>query len=352
MNDYGDAAITKTAAGDELVRHHDTVGHALAEQQRAEVQARFVWAERHPRDLDTVRVKLLKDCNRVGFADRAVYARPVGKELNEETNTWEEKVAEGLSIRFVETALQRMGNVGVQVDTISEDDSKRIVRVGVIDFEGSLSYTRALTISKETEKKAPQRNRDLLYTRLNSSGKPVYVYASTPEEMQRREGAEVSKMTRTLALRLIPADIADECLATCKAVSERGDQEDPEGRRKKLIDGFAALGVEPADLREYLGGIEIAKMQPAQLDHLRKVYTALKDGLLTWADALDGSPYVRREEGAAKEARAAADKVAEALHKSEARQKERQEAKRKAAEAAAAAAADEKKAEREPGDET
>ena len=126
----------------------ETAVSAVAMQARAQVEARFLMAVHRPRDLDVVRVKLLKECTRPGFAEAARYKRPVGSKKNERTGAWEEAFIEGPSIRFAEAAIRAMGNIDIQSPTIYDDGRSRIVRVVVTDLEANATYSLDITIEK------------------------------------------------------------------------------------------------------------------------------------------------------------------------------------------------------------
>ena len=70
----------------------DSITVALAEQSRAEVEARIASARRWPRSIMRVRERLLADCQRPRFAEAARYRKPVGGG----------QTAEGWSVRFSE----------------------------------------------------------------------------------------------------------------------------------------------------------------------------------------------------------------------------------------------------------
>jgi hypothetical protein len=57
---------------------HETAASAVATQARAMVEARFTIALARPRDVSQFRARLLKDCERPGFADVAIYQLPRG----------------------------------------------------------------------------------------------------------------------------------------------------------------------------------------------------------------------------------------------------------------------------------
>ena len=116
---------------------HETAISASAAQARASVEARFVMALHRPRDIDNVRVRLLKECKRPGFAEVARYSRPIG-------NT---KI-EGPSIRFAEAAIRHMGNIDAQAHTIYDSAENRILRVEVTDLETNATYSKEITVRK------------------------------------------------------------------------------------------------------------------------------------------------------------------------------------------------------------
>ncbi len=86
----------------------ETAATSVAAAAKASIEAAYIMAMRRPRDIDQVRVRLLKACLRPGFAEAARYRRPVGREQNPDTGEWGQKIAEGLSIRFAEEAFRNL----------------------------------------------------------------------------------------------------------------------------------------------------------------------------------------------------------------------------------------------------
>src|SRR4029077_1955184 len=99
----------------------ETAASALAAQAAAAVQARHIVAIKYPRNIDRVRVLLLKACERPLFAEKAIYCKPLGKQLNKKTGRWEEAFAEGLSIRFAEEAVRTLGNAITEAKIVYDD---------------------------------------------------------------------------------------------------------------------------------------------------------------------------------------------------------------------------------------
>jgi aspartate 1-decarboxylase len=265
-----DLAVIRQAPGSQL---ETTTAHSAA-LAKAEVEARFAIAAMKPRDWDGARVKLMKNCKRPRFAEVARYSKPVGG-----------KAIEGPSIRFAEAAIQCMGNVDVRTPTVFEDDLKRIIRVTVCDLESNATYSTDMVIAKTVERKFLKNGQQALDTRTNSYGDQVYIVAATDDDMLTKQAALISKAVRTLALRLIPGDLIDEAMDTVLGTLEKGDAEDPDGARKRMIDSFASVGVTPADLAKFLGH-SIESCSPTERAELRAMFAAIRDGEAKWKDYL------------------------------------------------------------------
>lgn len=259
---------------DQLAVQAETASSAVAAQAQAVVQARYVMAMRYPRDIDDVRIRLLKECKRTGFAEVARYAKPMGK-----------STVNGFSIRFAEAAARCMKNILCEVATIWDDPHKRIVRVSVTDLESNLTYPKDVLVEKTVERKHLKAGQTALATRLNSYNEPVYILPATDDEVLTKENNLVSKALRNSILRLLPGDILDEAEAEINATLRSKAEQDPDAERKKITDAFASVGVMPSDLKHYLGH-ELSTATPAELVKLRGVFQALKGGESNWQEVV------------------------------------------------------------------
>jgi hypothetical protein len=259
----------------EIAVRTETATTAMAAQAKANVEARFILALQRPRDIDTVRVKLLKECKRPGFAQVARYSKPVGGQR-----------IEGASIRFAEAALRLMGNVLPETSVIYDDNQKRIVRVSVTDLETNLTYSSDVSVEKTVERSFIKDGQVPLSTRKNSNGKPVYLMPATEDDIANKVNANVSKALRGHALRILPGDILEEAMEQCLKTLNSEAAADPDRERKKIADAFASLRVMPNHLAEYLGHA-IDTCAPSELVELRALYQAIKDGETTWHAAVE-----------------------------------------------------------------
>lgn len=267
-------AVNESFSSTEMVRGAETASSAVAAQAKAQVEARYIVAMKRPRDLDQVRLAILKECKRPGFAAVARYRKPVGEGI------------EGPSIRFAEAALRCMTNMLPEVATIYEDPEKRIMRVSVTDLEANVTYSGDVTIEKTVERAKLKEGQVPIRARQNSVGKMTFLVEATEDDLLNKQNALVSKQLRTLALRLLPGDILEEAMETVIETLAKQDAEDPARARKNLVDAFDRFGVKPSELRDYLGH-DLDGITPKELQELRAVATSLRDGDAKWKEVLD-----------------------------------------------------------------
>lgn len=253
---------------------NETAAVAVAEQAKALVQAKFIMALKQPRDIDRVRVRILRDCKRPRFAEAALYSIPrAGTQIV------------GPTIRFAEAVVVHYGNIDVNSLTLYDDHEKRIIRVTAIDLETNASWSKDITIEKSIERRKLGKGQIPISQRVNSQGKVVYRVEATDDELMMKEASMFSKWARNLSLRLVPYDIKEEAVDVVRETMRNQDAQDPDATRKKLASAFAELGVEPSDLVELLGH-ELGRCSPLELEKLRGIHMAVKTGEVTWGEVL------------------------------------------------------------------
>ncbi len=262
----------------------ETASSAVAAKVKATVQARYEMAIYRQRDLDVVRQRMLKECQRPSFAEVAKYSRPQGKKRV--GNDWVDNVIEGPGIRFAEMAIRCMTNLVIETMTIYDDREKRIVNVSVTDLEGNVPYAQDITIQKAVERSKVKDGDVVLRQRQNSYGSPVYLIEATDDDIMNKQNALISKAIRTLGLRLVPGDIIDECMDVVTATNKNRDAQDPDAAKRRLYDSFGKVGVTVEELKKYLGHTG-ETLNPKELQELRGIYSAINDGETTWRTVMD-----------------------------------------------------------------
>lgn len=270
------------------VQGQETNASAVAAREKAAVEARYVIAMHRPRSFDTARVKLLTACERPGFAEAARYAKPIGGKDK----------ATGLSIRFAEEARVLWGNMDVAAYVTFEDDTLRVYQITATDLESNSSDSVPVVVEKYVERRQLRDGMEVLSQRTNTAGQVVYRIRATEDDLLNKVNQLVAKARRNVILALIPADLKDECEDRIIATLKHRDAKDPEGARKAIMESFWKLGVTPAQIGELLGK-PVEQINPAELELLRSLYTAIKDGETTWGEAQEAFAEKRATKPAA-----------------------------------------------------
>jgi hypothetical protein len=155
------------------------------------------------RNEDKIREKLLADCRRPAFARLARYT----KEVDEYTG----ETVTRPSVKFVEAALARWGNVATNNVILKDTDSVRNVLVTTTDTETGLAYSREITIEKTVERSRPAKHEKVLGARSTAIGQ-TFIVPATEDDLAAKEAVLTSIVVRQLGLRILPADLVDECM--------------------------------------------------------------------------------------------------------------------------------------------
>lgn len=247
---------------------------AMTAKATADINARWMIAMHRPRDIELVRQNLLTECDRPGFASKAIYEVPrAGGRVS------------GMTIRFAEAAMAAMGNMGCEAMTLYDDDDQRVVRVTVTNYESSVTWSRDITIPKTKEVRELKHGQRAISERLNSSGQVVYKVEATDDDVATKEAAMISKAARTNILRATPGWLIADCRKRCEATQKKKAAEDPDSYRRKAVDAFASLGLKVTWLVEYLGK-PLDQALPEELAELERLYRAIKEKETTAAAAM------------------------------------------------------------------
>lgn len=284
-HDGGGTAIEREGLGGsrELERRNETASTAVSAQARAEIEAAYIVARANPRDDDNVRARLLKSCRKSSFAAKAFYSIPRGDKPGRLTGA--PNRIEGLTVRFAEAVIRDSGNIRQQTRTLYDDDVKRIVQVSCIDLETNAQYSRDIVVEKTIERKKPKDGQVVLSKRENSAGDVVYLIQASDDELLMKESNLVARTFRTLALRLLPADTLQDCETEIVKTTRAEISADPDAAKRAILDSFLNLNIKPSDLKVYLGHA-VEQCSPAELELLRGLYGAIRDGDVTWAEVL------------------------------------------------------------------
>lgn len=252
---------------------NETASAVLAARASAEVQARALIAINRPRSFDAFRERILAACRRTRFADAAMYEKKIGG-----------KAITGLSIRFAEECVRHYGNLDVSAILVSEDDDRRVFDVAAIDLETNSGYRTPVVVTKTVERKNTSGAEVIRY-RKNSSGETIGIIRADDDALLVKQNALLAKAQREVVLKHIPSDVKEEAVDVIEALLKSKVEADPEGEKKKILDGFFSVGVTAKQVEEFVGHA-LTTVNPAEIFVLRRIWRGLADGESTWADVM------------------------------------------------------------------
>lgn len=287
-----------------LQKTESTMAVAIAAQAEAAIRARFGLAQLRPRVPEQSLIDLKRECARPTFAQQARYHLPIaGQDIS------------GPTIRFVEAAMAAWGNVFTQSPVVHDDERQRVIQVSVIDLERNVSQDAQIVVTKTVERKFLKKGQKPLGQRTNSYGQTVFTVEATDREVTMKQQSEVSKAMRKLGERILPGWFVEEAMAAADKTAAQADAQDPRAATRRLVEAFQRFGVQPADLTEYLGHA-LESVAPDELDQLRGLFEALRDGETDWRTVMAERTGKAREEAAPKAAASQMrDKVKQARNK-------------------------------------
>jgi len=256
-----------------------------AAKARTQIEARIVHATQRPRNQLDCRKLLLDECEDPGFAEIALYRKPVGRVKNPESGNWEQSYAVDFSIRFVETALQIWGNTDVDAEVVTDDIKGVTMRVTVWDVERNLTFRSEAFVDRNVERRTLPKGRVPRGTRDNNFGETVFLLEATADEMRNKCGSERSKLIRDWGKRILPRKFLVEARAKVEETLLNDAAQAPDVARRKLLDAFGSLGIMPSVLQEYLE-MPIETLRPKDFVDLRAIFNGLRDGDFTWPEVV------------------------------------------------------------------
>lgn len=226
---------------------------ALVEAEKAravqEVQAALVIAKRFPRDEVAAETRIMNACRRYSLAKVASYAYPRGKE----------KVS-GPSIRMAEMLAQNWGNLQYGFKELEQGDGKSTVEAFCWDMETNSKQSRVFTVHHKIKAGGG----------MKTLTDPRDIYELVANNAQRR--------VRAAILGVIPGDIVERAVLTCRKTLAAGEKAEPLiDRVKRMCVAFQELGVSKELIEKRLGHA-IEATTPDEIADLQEIYNAVKGG--------------------------------------------------------------------------
>lgn len=271
---------------------------ATSAAAQKEIEAGYILALRSPRNKHEARTEIYEVCEHSLFAQKALYAKPVGKEFNKGTQTWEDKIVVDFSIRFAEQIKRIWGNIKTQSFVIFDAPDMQIRMVTVTDLEHNISYSETATIEKAVERRKPF-DREVLSERAATDGHIVYRVRATEEEVRNKSKGEASKIMRNNILRLIPEEILENARLIIRKTRTTEINKDLGSIKDRMVITFATLNISVQELESYIGK-SLEDFTGDDVNKLGTMHVGIAEGSTTWEDCVRQRQEITRGAGSGK----------------------------------------------------
>jgi len=222
-----------------------------------EAQAAFVVAKRFPRNELHAEDKIIEACKRVSLAEMAEYAYPRGGVQ-----------VTGPSIRLAEVMARLWGNMRYGFRELSQTGGVSEVQAYAIDLETNALQERVFQVK---------------HTRM---ARGHLTQLSDPRDIYELIANQAARRVRACILALIPGDVQEIAIQTCRETLAGASDEPLKERVRKMLTAFEEFNV-TEDMIERRLSKKIGAIKEPDLLKLRQIYTSLNDGMSSPGDWFD-----------------------------------------------------------------
>lgn len=231
-------------------------GTVAIEAHRAitEAQGKLLLAKQFPRNYLQAYAKALEACKRKGFAEKAFFSYPRGREM-----------VSGVTIRFAEEMARCYGNMDYGIKELSHEEGKSEMQAYAWDLETNTVSSQNFTVEHIRETR--QGN-----SRLTSQRD---IYEKTANDGARR--------LRSRILAILPPDLVEDCITECKKTLAGSNDMPLSDRIKQLVVYFSKKGVTQEMIEKRLGH-KIEAMTPDEVADYIGIYNGINQKETTVSD--------------------------------------------------------------------
>ncbi len=247
---------------------------SLQSREVAEIQTKYLMAQRFPRDMIAVTDAILNAFTRPSLAEQAEYEYARGGQA-----------VTGPTIRTAEAMAQQYQNI---------DFGFREVGRGLHDDGVPYSDVEAYAIDLQNRSR---RAVTFVVRHWRDTKKGGYVLKDE-RDINELVSNQAQRRVRSCILAIIPGDITEAAMKQVAVTLSANADTTPDGIAK-MVKAFAKFDVTPAQIEKRIQR-RLEAIQPAQVISLLKVFNSLKDGMSTvedWfepVDAAAGAPVAAK----------------------------------------------------------
>lgn len=221
----------------------------VSTREAQEVQAAVFMAKQFPRNENESIARILRACDRMGLATRAVYSYPKGG-----TNVT------GPSVRLAEAMAQAWGNIQSGVVELEQRDGESTCMAYCWDIETNTRECKIFTVKHQISTKKGMK------------------VLTDPREIYELVANQGARRKRACILNVIPGDITDLAVERCNRTLQSGNRRPLIDRLREMVDLFQTrYSVPLASIEKYFGYPLNAFTEQDGVT-LANIFNALKDG--------------------------------------------------------------------------
>ena len=245
--------------GEPISTNPTLVTQAIAQLNASEIDRMIATARAFPRKLAAVRKEIYSlVVQDEETAASMIYALPRGKEKNESTGRWEQKIITGPTARFAEILAYGWGNNRSMARVISEDQEFLTAQGVFFDLEKNVSWSVEVK-RRITDRDGRRFNADMVGVTAN---------------------AALAIAARNAILKAIPKAVWRDLYEAAERTI-KGSVETLAERRQKALDQFKVYGLTVPMICKVLGVGGVSEITLDVVGIMRGILTALKDGETT-----------------------------------------------------------------------
>ena len=239
LQPQGGGAILQRSIGDAIV----------SSREAQEVMVSMLCAKQFPRDTMRAYTQIMKDCERRGLAEKAVYEYPRGGQM-----------ITGPSVHLARSIARAWGNLDAGYKILEQNADASTVMAYCWDKESNFRETKIFTVPHVRDTK---KGRVLL-----TDSRDIYEVIAN----------QSARRVRACILTVIPQDIIEDAIAKCNETLESDAKMSLDEMVKTLVTSFQKqYGVSHEMLEKYIG-CKTSAFTKQSVIRLKNVYNALRDG--------------------------------------------------------------------------
>lgn len=241
--------MTLYQAQEMVAAPQNPTGAMVSTREAQEVQAAVFMAKQFPRNENESIARIMRACDRIGLATKAVYSYPKGG-----TNVT------GPSVRLAEAMAQAWGNIQSGVVELEQRDGESTCMAYCWDIETNTRECKIFTVKHQISTKKGMK------------------VLTDPREIYELVANQGARRKRACILNIIPGDVTELAVERCNKTLQSGNRRPLIDRLREMVDFFQTRFSVPLSSIEKYFGYKLDAFTEQDGITLANIFNALRDG--------------------------------------------------------------------------